>query len=133
MRIILVFVFAFVSNLIWENLHALLYVHYKGGPITEAILLQATLVDACIISLLAIGYYFMKWIKGRYGIVFILGVLIAIGIEWFAISTSRWSYTNMMPIVPIIKTGLTPTIQLGLLGCLSIFVADKLLRKNSHV
>ncbi len=128
-KILFVFVLAFIFNLIWENWHAQLYVHYKGDPITEAVLLQATLVDACIISLLAFGYFFIKWIKERYSLVFLLGVLIAIGIEWFALSTSRWSYTNMMPVVPIIKTGITPTVQLGFLGCLSIYFVNRVLSK----
>jgi len=42
-----------------------------------------------------------------------------IGMEWYALTTSRWAYNVLMPIIPLLGTGLTPTIQLGLLGHLS--------------
>ncbi len=52
---ILVFVYAFGLNLIWENLHSFLYVHYKQGPITEFILVRAAISDALIIR---VDYFF---------------------------------------------------------------------------
>lgn len=114
-----IFVFAFFLNLIWENLHSFLYVHYKGGEITEFILLRATLSDAVYISLAAIlilifsGKRMVVWIS-------VFGLLLtSIFIERLALGSGRWAYNSLMPIVPILRTGLTPTIQLAILGYLS--------------
>ena len=37
-------------------------------------------------------------------------------IEWHALATDRWGYQATMPIVPMLGTGLSPTVQLALLG-----------------
>jgi len=119
-RLLLIFIISFLLNLVWENLHVHLYTHYKGGVITEWILLHATLADAIFIT--AGGYLFMvvPFLRRNLWISIIVGVLLAIGIETWALETGRWSYNSLMPIIPLINTGLTPTIQLGLLGYLTL-------------
>lgn len=117
---------SYLLNFVWENLHAQLYVHYKGGPITEKILLQATLVDAVIISCIALPFLFLSRLHKRVWLASILWILIAIGIEWFALTTDRWSYKDTMPIIPLLRTGLTPTIQLALLGTITIITTKRL-------
>ena len=52
-KIFLLFSVAFGLNLIWENLHSFLYAQYQRGPITEFVLLRATLADAVMIVLIA--------------------------------------------------------------------------------
>ncbi|OGZ94346.1 MAG: hypothetical protein A2528_01125 [Candidatus Staskawiczbacteria bacterium RIFOXYD2_FULL_37_9] len=83
-----------------------------GLPISGFILFRAALVDAAIISILIfIGRKF-----GKYKTLFILsaGFIVAVIIEILALRTGRWEYNSLMPIIPIIKTGLTPTIQLAM-------------------
>ena len=128
-RYLYVFGFAFLLNLIWENLHAQLYVHYMNGPITEWVLLKATFVDATIITTL---YFLSQFLKEKYRTMFLIafGICVALGIEWFALSTNRWEYKPSMPIIPVVRTGLTPTIQLSLLGVISVTVASRLTRKK---
>lgn len=36
-----------------------------------------------------------------------------VAIEMWALYTERWVYNSLMPIIPIIRIGLTPTIQLA--------------------
>lgn len=110
---ILVFLTALIPNIIWENLHRLLYVHYKHGPITQLILLRAALVDAAIITVLFAGELWLM-VAG--------GLLIAIALEKWALTTGRWAYTARMPIIPFIRTGLTPTVQLALTGLITYLV-----------
>lgn len=115
-KLIFAFFIAFALNFVWENLHSFLYIHYKGGEITEFILLRASLVDALIIFFLILPFVFLK----KHSWLIILGgVIIAIIIELFALYTNRWNYTDTMPIIPIVNIGLTPTVQLGLLGYLT--------------
>jgi hypothetical protein len=124
-RSLFVFVFSFVTNLFWENLHASLYLGYKGGFITEWILVRATFWDAVIISGLLFGARFLPR-HGRVWFIFIGGLAIAIFMERWALATKRWSYTSAMPIIPFIHTGLTPTFQITLLGLVTYFAAEQI-------
>ncbi len=120
-----IFVSAFLLNLVWENVHVFLYDNYKGGAITELILLHATLVDALIIVALSLPLIFISSLKKQSWTIVILGIIIAIIIEWWALGTARWVYNAYMPIIPFLGTGLTPTIQLGLLGYLSFKIGER--------
>lgn len=115
---ILLFVVAFLLNALWEFWHAQFYLHYQGGSITSFILLRAALVDATIISAIALAiprnqkYVVWSFVVGG-------GLVIAVVLEWWALATNRWAYSSTMPIVPFLHTGLTPTIQLALLGIIA--------------
>jgi len=118
-RISIVFISALILNIIWENLHSFLYANYQGGSITEYILIRASLFDALLITIICIPFLYVSFLKRKTWLIFIIGIIIAIVNEWYGISTLRWTYAEIMPIIPVIKTGLTPTFQLGLLGYLS--------------
>lgn len=126
-KMFLIFLLSFILNLIWENLHSYLYVGYMGGKITEFILLRASIADAVIITLTSFPFVFIPSLKRKSWLIIFIGVLVAIFIELWALDTGRWAYNWYMPILPILGVGLTPTIQLGLLGYLSYrFVVGKI-------
>jgi hypothetical protein len=125
-RLCVVFAISFALNFVWEHLHSVLYVHYKGGPITDFILFRATLGDALFLTALSIPFFRIPFLNARLWLVIPLAVLGAIALELFATSTGRWAYTDMMPLIPLIGTGLTPTIQLGLLGYITFLIAKKI-------
>ena len=125
-KIFLIFIFSFLLNFIWENLHSNLYASYMGREITEFILLRASVADAIIITLLSLPFVFIPGLRKKGRIIIFVGGLIAIFIELYALRTGRWSYNEYMPIIPYLSVGLTPTIQLGLLGYLTYwFVARR--------
>ncbi len=124
-KVIFIFFIAFILNLIWENLHSVLYVNYKGGEITQFILLRATLSDAIYIVFMVFPFIVFPTLKNKDWLVVILGFIISISIEYYALSTGRWAYNSMMPIIPFLGVGLTPTIQLGILGYISIRLEEK--------
>lgn len=125
-KLILIFILAFLLNFIWENLHAFLYDNYIGGQITEFILFRASLADAVIITLISLPFLFLpKFEKYNTTIIFI-GLVIAIFNEIYALSTDRWAYNSLMPIIPFINVGLTPTIQIGLLGYISYKISKSI-------
>ena len=118
-NVFLIFLLSFILNIVWENLHSLLYAGYMGGKITEFILLRASLGDAVIITILSLPFVFIPSFKRKAWLIIFIGVLVSIFIELYALNTGRWIYNEYMPIIPILGIGLTPTIQLGLLGYLS--------------
>jgi len=125
----IVFILAFLLNVVWENLHAVLYTSYKGGEITQFILIRASLFDAVVITCFLLPFLFLPFLKNKLWLILLIGTLIAVINEWYGLTTSRWAYNSFMPIVPFFEVGLTPMFQLGLLGCLVMVVQDVLLRK----
>jgi hypothetical protein len=123
-----VFAIAFFSNLIWENLHSFLYLHYQGGVISEMVLLRAAFVDAAII---VCALTFVRMIPPRYRMRIFTSMLfvVAICIEWWALATNRWAYSPLMPIIPFLGVGLSPAIQLIVIAWLSLRISK--LNNNS--
>jgi len=115
-----VFWTAFILNLIWENLHAVLYVHYQGGEITRFILLRAALMDALVILALVFLWSLLPKRFRWQWLVVAAGVVVAVVLERWALGASRWAYKDTMWIIPILNTGITPTIQLGITGFLAL-------------
>lgn len=113
-----VFVLSFGLNLLWEQAHSVLYASYQGVPITEFVLLRAAVGDAIILTVLFLPFFYFDFFKKRTWLIIPLGILVSVIIELYALHTGRWVYTQHMPLVPFLHIGLTPTIQLGLLGYL---------------
>lgn len=115
-KISYVFVTALISNIVWENLHSFLYEAYKGGTITEYILIRASLFDALIITLILVPFLYFSFFTKRSWLILLIGTIVAIVNEWYGLGSGRWVYNSLMPILPILKIGVTPALQLGLLG-----------------
>jgi hypothetical protein len=124
-----IFIISFILNFIWENLHSFLYLGYKGGEITEFILLRATLGDAVMITLISLPFTFLNSFKKYTWAIIPIGIIIAVSIEWYALGTDRWAYNEYMPIVPYLEVGLTPLLQLGILGYISVKIEEYILTK----
>jgi hypothetical protein len=123
-KILLVFVISFVLNWGWENLHARLYDNYKGGKITQFILLRATLADAFMITALASPFILYILPMSYRWLLPVIALIVAVLIEKSAMKQNRWAYKPSMPIIPILNVGLTPTIQLALLGYISLLLVS---------
>lgn len=111
-----IFLISFILNLIWENIHFLLYAHYQGGEITRLILARASFFDALLTVLFVTPFLYVSFLKKHSWLIVIFGIALAIGIEWNALQTGRWAYNELMPIIPFTPFGLTPVAQLGILG-----------------
>ena len=127
----IVFVAAFFLNLLWENVHSYLYVHYQGGTITELILMKAALFDAFVTTIAAILYLWVRPFRSRLDVTLVGLVAFAIGLELFALATLRWSYSSWMPTLPCLDVGVTPIIQLALLAYISFRFAG--LSKKANI
>lgn len=125
-KIILIFIISFVLNLIWENLHSLLYDNYMGGEITQFILLRATLVDALITIVIVFPFALFPLFKKYSFLLIPTLVVVAVGNEYYALQAGAWAYNSLMPMIPIIDVGLTPAIQLGLLGYVSYKAEERI-------
>ncbi len=110
------FVVSFLLNFVWENAHAGLYVHHKGKKIVQKTLIIATLGDVVILFVFALLWWYVPLLQNNSWFVIPLGLVIAIWMERYALSVKRWAYKETMPIIPYIRTGVSPTIQLAVTG-----------------
>lgn len=124
--VILLAVVAFLLHLIWENTQAPLYSGYQSFSRHFPICFVATFGDVVItLSALAFMRLFKKDISHPADFLglAIVGFLIAVVIEQHALLAGKWSYAPSMPIVPILKVGLVPVLQMTLLLPLSFYLA----------
>jgi hypothetical protein len=118
-KIFSIFFIAFVLNAVWENLHSVFYDNYMGGEITQFILLRASFWDAIIVVFITLPFIFYLPLKNKSWLIILAGIVVSIFIEYWGLGTGRWAYNSLMPIIPLFGIGLTPAIQLGLLGYIS--------------
>ncbi len=129
-----IFVISFVLNLIWENIQAPLYEGYYSFTQHFWICFKASLGDAVIITfiffMLALFFKNILWFQNLNWkpILFlvVIGMLISIGIEKWALATLRWHYAYNLPIIPIIKVGLTPVLQMMILPVTTFYILLKI-------
>ncbi len=122
----IIFLVSFLLNVVWENLHSYLYANYMGENITQFILVRASLFDALLITLISLPFLYFNSLKYKVWIILIPATIIAVINEWYGLGTARWAYNELMPIIPILNTGITPTIQLGLLAYFSFKIEEYL-------
>lgn len=131
-KVLWIFGIAFLLNVVWENLHVVLYSAYKGGSITEFILLRAALFDAFVIALLALPFLLSKALQNKQWLIIILGIGVGVCNEWYGLSTARWAYDVSMPIIPFLNVGITPAVQLGVLGYLSLVLGVNTIKTTAY-
>lgn len=124
---------AFITNLIWENVQAPLYAGYIDFASHFVVCFRATLIDVLIIigiyGFLALIKRNFWWIKKVSAIdvlsLILIGFIIAQFIELNALQNAKWSYSEAMPLIPLLKVGLTPIFQMMILPLLSFYLAEK--------
>lgn len=133
-HIFALFVTALGFQAIWENAQAPLFIGYSSFWQHFLICLRGTIGDIAITLFVFTLFGFLKkdflWIAKLNALdaimLAVIGFSIATAIEWRALLLERWAYTPAMPIIPYIKVGLTPILQMTLLLPLTMYIAKKL-------
>ncbi len=132
---------SFVLNLFWENAQAPLYKGYISFIQHLQICAIASLGDVVIILFLYALYAVITrdilWFRNQNwrSIVslIIIGAIIGVGIEKWSLLTHRWSYAESMPIILLIKVGLSPVLQMIVLPIITFYITHLILKKTSYV
>lgn len=124
---------AFGLNWPWEMAQMSAYAEMAGRPWRDTLrrCTVATIGDVAVtvvvygVGALAAGQ--VRWgTTGRwnvYATAVLLSGACAVIIEWRALLAGRWSYTDRMPLVPLLGVGLWPLLQLMLLVPTALGVA----------
>ncbi|MBU6390568.1 hypothetical protein KGQ31_03415, partial [Patescibacteria group bacterium] len=78
--------------------------------------------DALILTLLALPFIYLAYFGNRKWLAIPAGIVIAFLIELYALHAGRWAYAAAMPIIPFFNVGLTPVLQLGILGYVAYII-----------
>lgn len=118
---------AFITNLVWENAHGVLYAHAIPGW-------RYLLASGGDVLLTATGIALAWPLRRRSRRTWLIGTavvltLLASMVELHALATMRWTYTEAMPTV--LSMGLSPLLQLPVTGLASIETASRATRRAS--
>ena len=133
------FIIAFLLNFLWEITQMYFFTGMGMGQIEYYNLFLKThwlvsLKDAAMVLVLyvVIGLILRNWHWGRHftkkrlGLLFILGFLWAVGIEYYHVNIHHdWAYAANMPLLPLLKVGLLPVLQMITLPAVAIWLAKK--------
>jgi hypothetical protein len=128
--------FAFLLNFPWEFLQVPFYEEMPTLGHWDAVRLcaQAAFGD----MLIALGAFWVvaavrrdrAWIRApdaaaTLGFVAV-GITVTVGLEWHAtVLGDRWQYSDLMPTVPVLGTGLAPLLQWTVLPPLILWLARR--------
>lgn len=126
-------VIGLVLNLLWENIQAPLYAGYTSFIQHVPICSMASLGDVAIILFLYILFALILrnvlWFQNLNTMsvfsLLIIGAVIGAGIEKWALLTSRWSYGYNMPIIPFLRVGLAPVLQMMIVPTLTFYFSSR--------
>ena len=129
---------SFFLQLLWENLQAPLYVGYTSFYQHFWICLKATVTGDMIFMVLiylalALIHKDICWVRNRaaylspatWTLTVVVGVLLAVSFEWWAVFVAhRWVY-GIMPLVPMLHVGLTPVSQMIAVPVVTLFLCSR--------
>ena len=127
-RIVSLIGFVLVISLLWELIHPLLYVDltYEPNPLLTPV------IDTSFIIIIFLLVYLenksLDWIDKPqfrdYLTIIGLGFLIALRVEFSAVTMGRWAYAKFMPV--LFGIGLIPLFKLFTTAILALFFIRKI-------
>jgi hypothetical protein len=139
-KIFLAIVLAFSLNFVWEVAQSFLYApHYQGLGQLISVHLWASLGDVVMVAtILSVAEIVSRYIlknknkKLELLVITLVGFLLATVVENYALVNSMWAYNSLMPVLPWLKVGLTPVLQLMLIpAAIWIFLKSKVKYKSN--
>jgi hypothetical protein len=97
---------------------------------------RASLGDVTIILLLyflgCLIFKDLRWViylnKSKIFYIVLTGFVVGVTIEKVCLEADRWSYSKAMPVIPMIKVGLSPILQMTILPLATFALAKRLLK-----
>lgn len=139
LQMVVMFMVAVTVNFVWEMAQSVLFARMGGWMEGSRRCFVASLGDGVIVlTIAAIGWLWFRhadWIVrpgfGGYTLMTTVGVTIAVLVERYALETGRWAYTERMPMLPMVRVGLAPVLQMVIVPPIVFWMATRLL-KGSH-
>ena len=132
-------VIAFSLNFIWELLQGPLYEGFEYDVQHISFCALASIADMLMVLILLFGYALMYmdayWVMNMnldtVLPLILIGIAGAILGEFWHTSRGDWSYAEAMPMVPLLKVGISPILQFAVLPYLSFLISKKFVNKEN--
>jgi hypothetical protein len=128
---------SFLLHLLWENLQAPLYEGFTSFTQHFWICFRATFGDLLFMFVIYValaivhrnlwwiadvsGYTYATWITALF-----VGAALAVSYEFWAVYVAhRWDYTSMMPLLPLLRIGAFPVLQMVVVPVSTLFVTSR--------
>jgi len=126
---------AFILNWIWEVVQGPLYEGFKFDFPHISFCGLASVADMLMVYILLFGFgliyknvYWIQELSGTRVLWLVLaGGIGAILAEMRHTAAENWSYSEAMPLLPIVEVGLSPVLQFAILPALIFWLAAKYL------
>ena len=131
-QVVTLFVLAVLFNYPWELAQSPLYAGMGSSNRMWWHCFVASLGDGLLMLLIfAAGWtalhrqdWFVRPGLRGYAVMLAVGLIISVGVEWIAVHiVGRWAYTERMPLVPGLRVGIVPILQMLVLPPLIFWVA----------
>ena len=131
-QVVTLFVLAVLFNYPWELAQSPLYAGMGSSNRMWWHCFVASLGDGLLMLLIfAAGWtalhrqdWFVRPGLRGYAVMLAVGLIISVGVEWIAVHiVGRWAYTERMPLVPGLRVGIVPILQMLVLPPLIFRVA----------
>ena len=132
---------AFFPHLVWEYVQCTLFFVHKGLPPTQTAMVIATLGDVLLtwIAYAAVAvvsgrwmWILERWKTRQWATIFAAALALSLFVEWRALSSGRWGYTELAPIIPGTTISVIPVLQLIILFPLSFHLTRYWLRRREE-
>lgn len=127
---------AFAFHYAWERAHVPLYKDYEklgtGWRLavwaTKGDVLYTVLISSIVAFLSSNMLWFTTAASAQLLLASAIGILVALFVEYKAMYVRKWSYAPAMPIIPVVRVGLSPIAQMAILTPVVLSVAGLLFR-----
>jgi len=122
------FIVAFLLNFVWEFFQAPFYQFSQPKNLLWYSLRDGLMI---VVLYLAVGSVLRNWRWGRRFnsrrliLLWVLGAVWAIALEYFSLDASRWTYSVEMPLLPFLNVGLWPVLQMLILPTVAIILTRR--------
>lgn len=124
-------VVSFLLNFIWEMLQMPLYNDMELNWQTTLYCALASVADVLMVLLIYYGFALIYkdpfWVQNltiqRTIILVLIGGIGAILAEMRHLSLGNWSYSEAMPLIPVVNAGLSPVLQFMILPAVSYYIS----------
>jgi hypothetical protein len=140
-RIALVFAVAVLVNYPWEVGQSPLYVDVDDLRVALWHCFVAALGDGVLVLFIFVAGamvfgradWFVQPGLGGYGVMLAAGLVIGVLVEWFGLHfLRRWAYAPAMPLLPGLRIGMVPVVQMILLPPLVLRIVAALLERHGR-
>lgn len=131
----LLFTVSVAMNLAWEVGQSRFFAP-MGATLLDGLLrcFRASLGDGLIVLTIAVAGaaalgrpdWFLDPRKSGYVFTVVLGAGIAVGVEWVGLRLGRWVYRASMPLLPVVRVGLLPVLEMAFLPPLIFLIVRRL-------